>query len=233
MKYVLDASVAVKWVLPEPDTVNALRDAYRNGIHELIAPDIFPVEVAHALTFLTDDSVKWRKDHGCATCHHGTMTVWALSEAMKQGFPVGAEALAETVQWTKNQFVPRFSKPRDPRPGWELVNTNAIYLGIMSQDLPVLSRDEVNTIAVHLARHQVEDGGWKLPPPKNGAPPIWESRESLALLALLAWEPHIPADPQEAAAASASREKAGARRPSFPAMLLPPDRRSTHSVSPA
>jgi predicted nucleic acid-binding protein len=43
MKYVLDASVAVKWVLPEADSAKAisLRDDYRKGVHELIAPDIF------------------------------------------------------------------------------------------------------------------------------------------------------------------------------------------------
>jgi predicted nucleic acid-binding protein len=52
MKYVLDASVAVKWVLPEPDSPEALalRDAYRTQVHELIAPDTLPIEVAHALT---------------------------------------------------------------------------------------------------------------------------------------------------------------------------------------
>lgn len=52
MKFVLDASVAIKWALPEADSSKALalRDDYRNGIHELIAPDIFPLEVAHALT---------------------------------------------------------------------------------------------------------------------------------------------------------------------------------------
>jgi predicted nucleic acid-binding protein len=52
MKYVLDASVAVKWVLPEPDSPQALslRDDSRRQIHELIAPDTFPIEVAHALT---------------------------------------------------------------------------------------------------------------------------------------------------------------------------------------
>ena len=52
MKYVLDASVAVKCVLPEKDSPKAVRllNAYRKTIHELIAPDIFPVEVAHALT---------------------------------------------------------------------------------------------------------------------------------------------------------------------------------------
>jgi predicted nucleic acid-binding protein len=52
MKYVLDSNIAIKWVLPESDTPQALalRDAYQKQDHELIAPDIFPVEVGHALT---------------------------------------------------------------------------------------------------------------------------------------------------------------------------------------
>jgi len=51
MKYVLDASVALKWVLPEPLAGKArqVRDDYQSQIHELHAPNIFPVEVAHAL----------------------------------------------------------------------------------------------------------------------------------------------------------------------------------------
>jgi predicted nucleic acid-binding protein len=52
MKYVLDASVAYKWEVPEPDSDKAirLRDAFRAGVHGLIAPDYFPLELAHALT---------------------------------------------------------------------------------------------------------------------------------------------------------------------------------------
>jgi predicted nucleic acid-binding protein len=52
MKYVLDSSVALKWVLPERDTGKAiaLRDDYRNNVHTLVAPSTFPVEIAHALT---------------------------------------------------------------------------------------------------------------------------------------------------------------------------------------
>ncbi len=51
MRYVLDASVALKWVLPEPDSAKAvaLRDDSRNAVHELLAPDVFPIEIAHAL----------------------------------------------------------------------------------------------------------------------------------------------------------------------------------------
>jgi predicted nucleic acid-binding protein len=52
MKYILDANVALKWVIPEKNSDKAirLRSDAQAGIHELHAPDIFPVEVAHALT---------------------------------------------------------------------------------------------------------------------------------------------------------------------------------------
>lgn len=44
MKYVLDASVALKWVLPELDSDKAIRlqEAYENKVHDLVAPDTFP-----------------------------------------------------------------------------------------------------------------------------------------------------------------------------------------------
>jgi predicted nucleic acid-binding protein len=51
MRYTLDASVALKWELPEPepDKANQLRDDFRDRVHDLIAPDSFIVEVAHGL----------------------------------------------------------------------------------------------------------------------------------------------------------------------------------------
>ena len=52
MKYVLDSCVALKWVLHEPDSAKALRlrAEFLAGLHVLIAPDVFPVKVAHVLT---------------------------------------------------------------------------------------------------------------------------------------------------------------------------------------
>jgi len=52
MSYVLDASVGIKWVMNEVDSAEArhLRDDFRNQTHELIAPNSFPLEAAHALT---------------------------------------------------------------------------------------------------------------------------------------------------------------------------------------
>lgn len=50
--FVLDSSVAVKWALVEPgsDKALAIRDDVQKKIHEIIAPDVFASEVAHALT---------------------------------------------------------------------------------------------------------------------------------------------------------------------------------------
>jgi len=52
VKYILDANVALKVVLPEKDSDKAthlLRD-FQNQVHELLAPDVFPIELAHVLT---------------------------------------------------------------------------------------------------------------------------------------------------------------------------------------
>ncbi|HEX4590000.1 MAG TPA: type II toxin-antitoxin system VapC family toxin [Gemmataceae bacterium] len=52
MRYAVDASVSLKWGIQEPDSAkaDALRQDYVSGVHDLIAPDICPVEVAHVLT---------------------------------------------------------------------------------------------------------------------------------------------------------------------------------------
>jgi hypothetical protein len=52
MRYILVSGVAVKWVLAEPDSPKAIQllDEYNRQMHELLAPDVFPVEIAHALS---------------------------------------------------------------------------------------------------------------------------------------------------------------------------------------
>jgi predicted nucleic acid-binding protein len=52
MKYVVDSCVAFRWVVPERETPKAveLRNGFSAGVHDLIAPDVFPLEIAHALT---------------------------------------------------------------------------------------------------------------------------------------------------------------------------------------
>src|SRR5581483_7544795 len=61
--------------------------------------------VGRGLDFLLKDAAKWRKEHECSTCHHGTMTVWALSEAKARGYEVAAGELAELARWTKDRLL--------------------------------------------------------------------------------------------------------------------------------
>jgi predicted nucleic acid-binding protein len=52
MRYVLDASAALCWVLPRLNSGKALqlRADFQNAVHEMIAPSVFSGEVASALT---------------------------------------------------------------------------------------------------------------------------------------------------------------------------------------
>jgi predicted nucleic acid-binding protein len=51
MKYVFDSNIALKWVLTEADSDKArrLRADFQSQAVQLLAPDVFPVDVAHAL----------------------------------------------------------------------------------------------------------------------------------------------------------------------------------------
>ena len=53
MKHVLDSNISLKWVLTEADSDKGRRlrgeFQFQNQIHELLAPDMFPVEVTHGL----------------------------------------------------------------------------------------------------------------------------------------------------------------------------------------
>lgn len=169
--------------------------------------------VERGLAFLEKDVAKWRKEHECSTCHHGTMTVWAYAEAKRQGYAVDAETVAETVQWAKQRFMERIDKPRDPRPGWKMVSTPAIYLALMAQFVDkqeAVTADELNRIAGHLVRHQEADGSWawSSAPPINRPPPFFESDEVATRWAYMALRPHVPADPTESSGARDSRKKA-------------------------
>lgn len=51
MRYVIDSGIGVKFAIPEINSDKAIRliEAGRQGTHELISADLFPVEVCNAL----------------------------------------------------------------------------------------------------------------------------------------------------------------------------------------
>lgn len=190
-------------------------DSKKQLLPEAATPQQGRNAVERALSFLQKDAAKWQKERECSTCHHGTMTVWALCEAKSAGYAFAAETLADMATWTKERLLERIDKPRDPRPGWSMVSTPAIYLALLAQAVPkqeAISADELKRIAGHLLRHQESDGSWSWSsaPAQNRPPPVFESDEVVTLMAYLALAPQVPADPREKSAARDSLEKAAA-----------------------
>jgi predicted nucleic acid-binding protein len=83
MRHVVDSSVAFKWVVEELDADKAiqLREAYRASVHDLLAPDVFPPELAHALTRaerqgrLVDATSFWTDVMSTAPRLHASLTL--------------------------------------------------------------------------------------------------------------------------------------------------------------
>jgi hypothetical protein len=128
-----------------------------------VTPQQVQQAVERGLVFMRDDAAKWRTEKTCSTCHHGTMTVFAMAEAKSQGYDVPAETMADMVKWTKDRLLEKIDLPRDTRPGWSMVNTPAMYLSLMAQTVPkqeAVTADELKRIAAHLVRHQEADGAW-------------------------------------------------------------------------
>lgn len=145
--------------------------------------------IERGLLFLVGDARQWRNEHECATCHHGTMTVWALCEAQQAGYAVDGEPLAEMTSWTKERWLKDLDKPRDPRPGWNMVKLPAVLLGCISQTSAgknLLQPAETAAIADHIVRHQEAEGFWAIPESNNAYPPVFESAEVYTLWACLA-----------------------------------------------
>jgi predicted nucleic acid-binding protein len=101
MKYVLDSGVAFKWVVQENGTPTALRlrESFRNSIHELIAPDCFPLEVGNALTKAERQKIINPPDGWAAW-----LTVMADCPALAQPLQLMPRAYAVSSQYRSALF---------------------------------------------------------------------------------------------------------------------------------
>ncbi len=131
--------------------------------------------VERGLAFVEQDAVKWREDRKCSTCHHGAMTVWVLSEAKSQGYPVRAETLAEQAKWATERLkdieaeTGRLLGKQNGDGGWgqdDALPSDAFATG---QALYFLSlagvgrdREEVRRGVSFLVGSQKEDGSWPM-----------------------------------------------------------------------
>ncbi len=121
MKYVLDVNVALKWVLNEVDSTKArrLRDDWRAQIHELLVPDVFPFEAAHALTRaerrrLIGDAVQFWGEIRRIAPSSSPRCRWPTAHWPSPGKHGSASTTASTSPWRGG----RAANWSPPTPGW-------------------------------------------------------------------------------------------------------------------
>jgi len=166
------------------------------------------------LEFIRKDAVEWRTTRKCASCHQGSMTVWALAEAKSQGYAIPVGALAEAAEWSKERLV-GLEMPRADTPGGKTLNTGALIAGLIAATVPsqdAIAAADVQRIIDHLRRYQDADGAWRWSPipSKNRPPPVFESDQLATVLTDLVLGTQDSADPEQASARRDSREQAAA-----------------------
>jgi predicted nucleic acid-binding protein len=132
MKYVLDFNVGLKWALNEVDSPKALRlrEDYRNQLHELIAPDCFPLEAAHALTraerrrLIADASQFWGE-------------LMADSPLLVPSIPLAHRALSISRQARIGFYDCLYAAPAE-REGCEMVTTDTKLLLNLKPTFPFI-----------------------------------------------------------------------------------------------
>jgi hypothetical protein len=166
------------------------------------------------LAFLQKDAAEWRTTRKCASCHQGTMTVWALAEAKSQGYPLPERALADVTDWHKDRLA-GLEKPRGDGPAAAALNTAALYTGLIAAAVPhqdAVSPADQQRIIDHLRRFQETDGAWLWSPipSKNRPPPVFESDALVTVLSDVVVSMSDPAEAEQKSALRESRERAAA-----------------------
>jgi len=164
------------------------------------------------LEFIQKDAVEWRRVRKCASCHQGTMTVWALAEARSLGYAFPAAALTDAADWHKERLA-GLEAPRSESPGGKVLNTAALYTGLIAATVPnqdTVSAADFQRIVDHLRRFQETDGAWlwSPTPAKNRPPPVFESDELVTILTDLVLGSHDPEDPGQKSSLRQGREQA-------------------------
>jgi hypothetical protein len=145
--------------------------------------------IARGAAFLAKDSLQWKKDHNCVSCHHAALVSWALREAKLRGHAVDEPVLAEMTKWVAESGSGKTGVPR-PEGIPKALNMKAVLFALALGADP--QPDEVSKKGLELMLQTVkedqnDDGVWNSWP--DTRPPIFghsdETATALATLALL------------------------------------------------
>lgn len=157
------------------------------------------VAIERGLGFLVKDSLAWKAEHNCNTCHHAALVVWSLREAKLRGHAVDEPFLAETTKWVAESGDGRTGVPR-PAGIPQALNAKAVWYALALGADPKLddvSLTGLNRLLKTVKSDQVESGAW-LSWPETRPPIFGNSDESMTALATLALVPAVATGDTEA-----------------------------------
>jgi len=166
------------------------------------APD---AAIGRSLSFLAKDSLAWKKQHNCVSCHHAAMVIWALREAKERGHAVDEPALGELTKWVvaSRDGSSLMRPPPASAPKVKVINLYAVLSALALESGGGPAADTRGAVATFLARvkaDQTDEGPWQIWPEPGPRQPFFASAEVMSSLATLALLPD--------AAAKAARDKA-------------------------
>jgi hypothetical protein len=148
------------------------------------------VAIAPSLNFLAADSMAWKRQHHCASCHHAALVVWAMREAKQHGHAVDEPVLAELTKWLAESGDGKFALARPasaPRAASPKAVWFALALGADAKP-DAVSRAGLKLLLRTVQSEQTENGSWSTWP--GTRPPIFgNSDQTLTALAVLAFLP--------------------------------------------
>jgi hypothetical protein len=149
-----------------------------------------PAAIGRGLKFLVADSLAWKKQHNCVSCHHAALVIWALREAKGRGHAVDEPVLAELTKWVAESGDGKTGVPR-PAGVPKALNAKAVWFALALGAAPgpdAVSREGMKRLLGTVRSDQTESGSWSAWPETR--PPIFgNSDESMTALATLAVMP--------------------------------------------
>jgi hypothetical protein len=171
--------------------------------------------VERAIGYLQTESAAWLNTRKCAACHHVPLTLWALSEAERQGYAIDKKFMAVTTEsllgskdrLMASKIFPNPADPPDPRPQGRGLNMGLPLLAVAARALPVLGegqKQSLKLIAEQIVDKQQPDGSWEFFATLR-RPPINESQTTDAAWIIMALEGETGPDAPESQRAALSR----------------------------
>lgn len=142
-------------------------------LHSVPPPDAHAA-IGRSLDFLVKDSRAWKEEHGCVSCHHASLVVWATTEARTRGHKVNEPFLDEMVAWLIKAGDGAKRVPARPKavPGAMNYHAPNHALALAASPTPTEEvRAALKALRSTVRSEQIENGSWLAWP--DTRPPIF------------------------------------------------------------